>query len=402
MRIPGRTTSWIAVSTLMALAAAAAGFGAVSGPTTREPVPASANSSTSTSSPVAPSATIPANLSRLTYIQDLTWVSETHGWALVGHDECIHRCSEKVLTTTDGANSWSRVGTIPWVPSCAGACASSIRFANSTYGYAYGPDLFMSADGGRSWTLQPGPAVVGLEIAGSDVIRASATGFGCPGPCNLAVEEAPIGSSSWTTLYSVPRQGSSRVQLVRQGPDDIYLADFQNPAGGAQDEQTTLFISHDGGATWTARLDPCGYSGTVENDSIAIAAAPGQVVAALCIVRTGLEPDFVALSTDGGVSFARSNALPENVAFQVLGATSATSIFVGTAPGYGAPTLEATGDGGLEWTQVARDASTSPAKYVASRGFLGFETTSVGRWLGGPNDIYTTVDGGLTWTRRSI
>lgn len=402
MRFTSRAISWVPLTTLVALAVAAGVFAAVTGPTTRESAPVSANSSTITSSPTTSTTTNPANLAKMTYVQSLTWVSETHGWALVGHDECIHRCSERVLTTTDGAHSWSRVGTVPGVPYCTGACASSIRFANSTYGYAFGPDLFMSADGGRSWTLQPGPAVVGLEIAGSDVIRVSATGSGCPGPCNLAVEEAPIGSSSWTTLYSVPLQGSSHVQLVRRGPNDIYLADFQNPAGGAGDEQTTLFVSHDGGATWTARQDPCGYSGGSENDTIAIAAAPGKVVAALCIVRTGLEPDFVALSTNGAVSFVRSDPLPKNVAFEVLGATSATSIFVGTAPGSGAPTLEATSDGGLEWTQVARDAPSPAATYVASRGFLGFETTTVGRWIGAPNDIYTTVDGGLTWTRRPI
>jgi photosystem II stability/assembly factor-like uncharacterized protein len=120
-------------------------------------------------------------------------------------------------------------------------------------------------------------------------------------------------------------------------------------------------------------------------------------------VRTASEPDFVALSTNGGVSFARSNPLPSNIGFEDIGATSATSIFVGTAPGGGGtPTLEATRDGGRQWSQVAKDVPSPVAEYAATRGFLGFETTTVGRWIGAPDDIYTTVDGGLTWTSHSI
>ena len=44
---------------------------------------------------------------------------------------------------------------------CAGPCVKHLRFANDRVGYAYGDDaLFMTNDGGRSWSPEKGGAIL--------------------------------------------------------------------------------------------------------------------------------------------------------------------------------------------------------------------------------------------------
>jgi len=282
-----------------------------------------------------------------------------------------------------------------------GPQAFNIRFGNDNDGYAFSPSLFVTTNGGRTWVPEQGPQVVALEIAGLSVIRISSSHGGCPGPCDLVVEEAPLGSSSWKELYTIPI-GASRVQLVRQGPNDVYVAVFRNPAGGAEDEQTTLFISHDGGATWSERADPCGYSGSAENDTEAMSAAPDDVIAVLCSSRFG-GPDFVDISSDGGKTFGSTTSLPGNVGFQLIAVTNAENIFVATGPnGGGQQVLEASHDAGRHWNQAASDTGQAGGYVSPTVGFLGFESPDVGRWIGSPTDIWTTTDGGATWSARPI
>ena len=339
-------------------------------------------------------------------VADLTWVSDRHGWAMASQSGCLRSCTSEVLTTTNGGTSWNGVGSLPSRSTCVGGCGGSepqtdnIRFGNNNDGYAFDSDLFMTTDGGRSWVHEDGPQVAGLEIAGSNVIRISYTHAGCPGPCDPLLEEAPIGSSSWRTLYSIPMEGS-RLQLLRQGPNDVYIAVFRNPAGGAIHEQTTLFISHDGGVTWSQRPDPCGYKGSAENDTEDLAAAPDGVVAVLCSPRLG-GLDFVDVSSDGGRTFGATTALPGNIGFQLIAVTNAGDIFVSTGPnGGGQQVLEASHDAGQHWNQAASD--TGQTGYVSpTAGFLGFESPEVGRWIASPTEIWTTTDGGVTWYARPI
>ena len=137
------------------------------------------------------------------------------------------------------------------------------------------------------------------------------------------MEEAPLGSTSWRVLFSIPMQFVGRVQLVRQGLNDVYVAVFKNPPGGAQNEQTTVYVSHNAGVTWSTRADPCGYSGSSENDAEAITAAPQSVVAVLCYPRQGGGPVFVAVSSDGGKGFGHNAPLPDDVGFGLIAATCA-------------------------------------------------------------------------------
>ncbi|MHB8328750.1 MAG: hypothetical protein ACYDD6_03835, partial [Acidimicrobiales bacterium] len=326
---------------------------------------------------------------------DLTWISTTHGWALARGTGCTGARCTAVLNTTDGGSSWQEVGSIPAeLPNCPGGCqqglpeVSHIRFANYEDGYAFSPNLFVTSNGGITWTEEQGPMVLALEPAGSDVVRVSYTHTGCPGPCNLRVEQAPPGSGRWSALTSSFRGDS--VLLVRQGADEIYVAALENPAGGAIDEHASLLISHDGGSTWAKRADPCGNLDGKEYDTTTLAAAPGRVVVDLCSARAQYSEQFVAESTDGGGTFTMGPLVSPSGPYELIAATSAPKVFLGAITG-GSPTetysLLGSDDGGHSWRTAASQTGHSELDFPY-QGFLGFESASVGRWAGYPYVIW--------------
>jgi photosystem II stability/assembly factor-like uncharacterized protein len=361
---------------------------------------------TSTTLPPTTTTTTPAP-SPTQLVEDLTWVSDTHGWALVDTPNCGQSTCTEVLTTTDGGTAWSQIGTIAASSSLCTGCGTldvtHIRFANDLDGYAFDPNLFVTTDGGTTWSQESGPFVEAVEPAGADVMRVSYSHSGCPGPCDLTIQEAPAGASNWDTVNG-PIQGDA-VQLVRQGADNAYVAVFQNPAGGAGSAHAMLMISHNGGTSWTDRADPCGVVGGNEYDTSAIAAAPSSVVTILCSERGGTQRSFVAVSTNGGTTFTSQPLVAPADTFTNIAATSAVSVFLGgTAPATGAESAQwvllASTDGGQSWQQVASQTGQAE-QYFPGASFLGFESATVGRWVGYPYDIWETTDGGSTWVRQS-
>jgi photosystem II stability/assembly factor-like uncharacterized protein len=359
---------------------------------------------TSTTKPVTTTAPGPRPAS---LVDDLTFISPTQGWALADQSSCGQPTCTQVLTTTDGGATWTKVGTIPSPSNCT-TCGlvgvSHIRFANALDGYAFGPGFFTSSDGGATWTQPAGPNVVALEPVGSNVMRISFTQTGCPGPCDLTVQSAAAGSTAWQTVRG-PFQADS-VQLVRQATD-AYVAVYGNPAGGGVGS-TTMMISQDDGATWGERADPCDEVGGDEFDTVAISAAPQSVLVALCRDRAQPQRSYVAVSTDSGMVFTAQSMLPNSRPagpFGAVAATSATSLFVGTAGASGTGraqwTLLASSDGGQTWRQAVVQRGTLQPNFPAET-FLGFENGSVGRWVGYPSNIWETTDGGGQWVKQSI
>ncbi len=85
----------------------------------------------------------------------ISWISPTQGWVL-GAAPCSAGTCADVLGTTDAGSSWHLVGSIAGglpAPQQSGATGvSEIRFATAKVGFAYGPDLWRTADGGKTWS----------------------------------------------------------------------------------------------------------------------------------------------------------------------------------------------------------------------------------------------------------
>jgi len=370
---------------------------------------------------VASPAVPPAPGSTGVDVLDLTWISPNDGWLLGTAQQCTQPdCPALVLTTNDGGQTWHEAPAPSLsCPQTAGALCpmdeiSGIRFVTTRVGYLYGgqygTQFFMTTDGGLTWVLQHGSPVLALEAVDGTALRVTDLGTGCPGPCNVQVEEAPVGSSSWKVVLGKVGTGSptgtlSRVQLARQSGGDAYLAVYGDPASGAAANQhAALYVSHDGGTTWQDKPDPCAGSAATppatEIDAVAMASAPNGTLALLCAAR-GNSGDFVIVSTDAGQTFGRPLPAP---AAEALTVASPTSLFLSVGK-----TLEASFDGGAHWSTVATDptagslGSAFPAPQADQVApFLGFESATAGRWVDADQTVWTTTDGGHTWTHQAV
>jgi photosystem II stability/assembly factor-like uncharacterized protein len=320
-------------------------------------------------------------------VMDLTFVGVNRGWA-AGLANCVSGpglCTA-LFRTTNGRTWTSMPGAQFNMPmpndACADPCVEHIRFANAKVGYAFGPDaLLMTTDGGRNWIRQPGGALA-IETLNDNVIRVVAKHLGCPGPCDISVQTSAIGSTSWhaVALAGTPVSGIT-VALSRSG-SDAYLLITQNPAGGASNETSTLYVSTDNGATWKPHGEPCPQAGG-EVDSVAIAAAPPNTLTVLCAKRAnGGRPQFVLLSKNAGATFQRMGHLAPGVS-AILAGDPNTELVVAGAKAY------LTADATAHWTRIRPLTDVS---------FLGFESASVGRAVtDGGGVVWSTYDGGKTW-----
>ncbi len=163
--------------------------------------PGSVQSSAAPSAPVtaSPSATAAASppasappgtrAAGPTDVQDVSFASAGQGWALG---------SGELVTTTDGAASWTR---LPGPP----AGAAHIRFASPQIGYAWSTagSLWITTDGAASW--QPGglAQVLSLETAAGWVWSIAGAQ---PYP---DIWRAPAGSTTWTNLGLTPDRSAT-------------------------------------------------------------------------------------------------------------------------------------------------------------------------------------------------
>ncbi len=343
---------------------------------------------------------------------DLSWVSATEGWALSAQPCATGRCI-RLSHTSDGGAHWQALPAPPaQAPTSMVACTklpcvSQVRFASPTVGYLFAPGFLMTTNGGLSWQAQPGTSVGSLTVAGDHVFRIVDTGWGCPGPCQLSLQEAAAGSTAWQTLIDrldhPPRSGGG--WIVASG-STVLVATSGSQAGPVT-AQAIIYRSTDAGATWQRHGDPCSIRGptkaVLEEDLIGIAAAPGGFFAGLCSPHSGFAT-FLVTSADGGATWRDAGDLPAVQALSLIAAASPTTLAVSTSGTSGSGSFTArllvSTDAGKHWSTVATD--TQPITQSGVPAWLGFETSQVGWWLSGPHSVLTTRDGGANWTQTAF
>jgi photosystem II stability/assembly factor-like uncharacterized protein len=284
------------------------------------------------------------------------------------------------------------------------ACVSHIRFATSEIGYLFGPSLFMTVDGGETWQALTSPPVESLEAAGGEVFRVVYDHTGCPGPCNRTVEEAPAGSDAWQTVYQIPEGADlDTATLILAGSQTIYLPIYGDVAKGA--EQTTLFRSLDGGHTWRRMGDPCAGGTPPVDVAFAFAAASGGFLSVLCFPSGQPQGWAVLTSSDAGFTWGARLPVPDSSA-GLLAAPSPGHLVTAGPTGWGdgpaTATLSCSSDGGQSWSTAASDQVNLSLTPVGISLWLGFEDATTGRWVGDDQTIWTTTDGGTSWTPQAF
>ncbi len=169
--------------------------------------------------------------------------------------------------------------------------------------FLFGPALFTSQDGGRAWhRARPGGAVLAVAAAGRSAwaLVARCHGHGQPtgqraGQCPLRLIVSADGGRTWHAARlpgaSVPSLGGQPgpAELVRTSARTAYV--LTSPGAASR-----LWITRDGGASWTRRPVPCGAM------SACLAVAPDGTIVVVCAGQPGAggQAKTVAWSADGG------------------------------------------------------------------------------------------------------
>jgi hypothetical protein len=365
----------------------------------------SGGASVSASSAVKAPPPVPGNF-RPTSV---TFVGADTGWVIgqgltPGH--CATQFCTSVARTDNAGRTWTGVPA-PMAGAADGAAGlSQIRFLNLKDGWAYGPQLFVTHTGGKTWAPVDtgGLRVTDLETVGNRVFAlwASCTGNGPAFAVNctrFTLYSAPAGGGSWaavgtSTTGLTDGQASEAAQLVLTGSRGYLLA----PSGA-------LYAGPvDGSGPWTR------VSSLVASCPVGPARADGQPTGALlgavnarnlilacASASSGTNPSvstqhkFIYSSPNGGMSWLQMGTAPAaGVAFS-LAASPSESVVLATDQG-----IDLLPTGEIDW-QMASLKGGSPA---GGFGYVGMTTDEQGIAL--PADpsagtVWFTFDGGQTW-----
>ena len=364
---------------------------------------------------VADAAGVPA-VSRT--LETVAMSSPASGLGLI-EDEGAERCVDYVGSTSDGGAHFASLRRLAsW--RCASANSPVALLASDGEGdsFAYGPQLFVTHDGGRSWTrsAQPG-AVLALSAVGRSVwmvqeecAHATSTRF-----CSLRLLESADGGRSWAPSRAQPTgamanrglaagdsaQGQS--WLVRVGASAAYLLGSPHLTQAAT-VYPPLWSTEDGGSSWTQRRIPC-RAGL----SVVASVAPGGALVTVCAGQpsASAQGKSTAVSSDGGRTWSVHVRCTElgmprcarnPLIHGYLGEVDATSAGTFYVIGIRSPLL-VTHDGGASWTALRSvgDVDGSPAQVI----FFGArEGIVLGRLnkATAPVAIWHTSDGGASWS----
>ena len=321
----------------------------------------------------------------------VTFVSASRGW-LLGSSTCAGSSCAAILRTTDGGRTWVRIPApatriAPDAP--AGTGVSELRFATSLDGWAFGPDLWATHDGGATWNREAlpgagtGTEVMALEAAAGTVHVA----FYASGAEDIAIASGSVAAGALRLESTSVQIGAGPVpqtQIVLHGTSGWLVQVDRAVVGGAR-------LAN---GAWDAWQPPC-----LDTAGPAwLAASSVSNLAAACDMGVWSTPLGVHLftSTDGGATFSQQALAVPITGLAGIAAAPAvpTVVAAGSLVGGGAA-LVATFDGGRTWSRVATLAGTS------SFSELGFTTSDQGvviaRTADGASHLVMTRDGGRTW-----
>jgi photosystem II stability/assembly factor-like uncharacterized protein len=298
-----------------------------------------------------------------------TAISDTNWW-LIGQAPCSVKPCTSIVRTENGGVSF--VG----LPAPRTSQVSQIRFANARVGYAFDPELWMTTDGGESWTQLRAPQqVTDLEISGGYAYAVTAIGND-----QSILERFPVGSSVGDTL---PGAGHPIGGLWVQGSTVIVDSDAS--------EGNAMEISDNNGDTFKSVAPPPSVACNFE-------APDPAVIWADCATGT---LSAVSYSTDGGAHWisTANNAVekemqggePNSAAF---GAAS------GTTAVYGYDQLFRIADRGKTWAELSKAPGITDWNYVAFTDPL--HGVALGEYGANGERLYYTTDGGLSYHLISI
>ncbi len=339
----------------------------------------------------------------------VTFVSARTGWVIgqagtPGH--CATQYCTSVARTGDAGRTWSGVPA-PLTGGPDGATGvSQLRFLNLSNGWAFGPGLFVTHTGGKTWTPvnTGGLRVTDLETVGSRVFAlwASCTGTGVAyaGHCTaFTLYSAAAAGGRWTPV------GAATTGLAGGPAGAIAALALTGSRGYLLGPDGALYAGPvDGSAAWRkvgSRPPACAAGsqpGPVQPGSLFAAVGASSELVLACLSPAGnsttaapSEQKLIFSSPDGGVSWQRMGRAPDAGVASSLAASPSQSLVLATGRG-----IELLPRGGTGWRLATLAAGLPDGGFS----YVGMTTDEQGIAL--PADpsagtVWFTYDGGQTW-----
>lgn len=397
--------------TVRAAAAAACGLAAVLGACGSSP-PAASSGHVTQSASASPNATPSASPAPTTPAvatpagapvpagfvpASVTFVSAQLGWVL-GSAPCSSSSPcLTLLRTQDAGHSWVSVPPPPSAfsasPNPGGHGVGEVRFADPLDGWAFGPDLWATHDGGGHWThvALPGASASAAVV---DLAAAAGSVHAAVFDRSVGIDSSPVDHDGWSGSPTTIDLGAGpvpRAHVVLHGGAGWLIEVDRTVVGGAR-----LSAGH-----WSSWAVPCRNAG---GDAMVDASTVLNLFA-VCNegVWTSQSPVTHAyLSSDGGANFAQAPAvLPVGNADEVASPGAQSAVVAAHSNGGGINELLLTGDGGASWSVVYHTSGTQVAHD------LGFTTAQQGVVVEVDVDsasatMLMTFDGGHHWSPVSF
>jgi hypothetical protein len=362
----------------------------------------------------------------------VTWDSLLTGWIMgpagtPGH--CGAQQDSSVCTsiarTDDGGLTWHGLPAPPVGGPQGLTGVTGLRFLNASYGWAYGPELWATDDGGENWhKVETGSsAVTDLETINGrayalfgNCAQAHTDGDTIDNCASYTLETATAGSDAWTPVGGVPGNLSPGTGQRSSAVIELSGATSAQPATGyLAAPDGTLYAGPLDGTAWhkAAQLPcppgPAGNDGQPQGLLLAPAGTTPSRATRLemvCLqIATG--DTSVYQSTDNGSTWTKQAAAASTPTTSVprsLTALPDGTLILAAIPGGGGlgGGIYRLPPGATQW-QPATLSDASGKAYGFT--FVGMTSATQGVALGGNPDlhaIWMTIDGGLTWQARPI
>lgn len=359
-----------------------------------------------TPSRLAPSSSAPSYGNAATTVPadfaptSVTFMNSYTGWVIGQAPGCGKTYCTSVAETSNYGQSWKPVPAPPAGAPDGSTGVSQIRFLDAENGWAFGPQLYVTHDGGQSWQEidTHGMRVTGLETVGAVVYavfaKCSGSGSDFAADCtHVSVYSSAADSNLWTAMPDLSDLGftsgyvSGKIVLT---PGAGY---FYSPTGYLY----TGPVSQS--ASWGAAYEPvpCQPStaqpnGQPSNGQLAASTTSDLVVA--CPAGSGSSKLQIYTSTDGGTLWQSQGTLTvKGTATSLADAINGVLTLATTGGIYVSTT------GGQTWKLGTQGP---PGGFS----FVGMTNATLGVAVPAnpaqSNSVWITRDGGASWQQSSL
>ncbi len=299
-------------------------------------------------------------------LNDIFFVDSTYGWAV----------GPGVWRTTDGGATWRRIGLL------SGASLERVVFANRLRGWvrAEAGRIYRTDDGGETWTLMgdfPADKTPLAAVGANDVWASHTHKIYIGGEIQFAFDaigHSADGGASWQE----PAEDAGLCLFAYGNAVDLDFRDASRGWAVGYDDGCSVRLASttDGGVHWGSGCILAGYSRVAQGVAFG-SSTHGWIIGARW--SDGVPTGLVWRSTDGGATWVQQATFTEALSW--IQAQDASRAWIGMGT-----TVLRTTDGGATWLPLA---GSGPTRAM-------FRTDTLG-WGIADGSIFKTTNGGASW-----